>query len=113
MWHKVESYFSGNYLPDWVPILHASSGKITLDANEVKLEDLTKVEGHHVQTMLSLSPIIENNVEYIAGFVIKKIFKKNSCERCKNFLIDDNIKYPLIEAKKFGRLNLLHQLSKF
>lgn len=65
-------------------------------------EDLNTVEQDHdyIQSLNRLTPFLEEVTSYIAGFVVKKIKNKITCDICHPFLIDSsNHNFKLINQK--------------
>lgn len=73
--HEIKEFENSNVVADGVEILFTSSGQKHYTEPVCNYDDLdiTFSEHDYVQTSWASSPLIESVVEYISGFVIKKM----------------------------------------
>lgn len=74
--HELKSVENANCEPDGVPILNVTTFK------KIKEEIDEEIEIPEIGTLNELSQFVNDVSEYIAGFVVKSVLKKNCCDIC-------------------------------
>jgi hypothetical protein len=111
---------NGNCLPqDCVTILHVTQRKPQTTSTDIMtlVRKLDLVERPPLQdehdyadmpNFVQLSPYVDNVVTYIAGFVVRNLLKRLTCEECSHALYSverlTNSRYDLVRVKSRGGL---------
>lgn len=105
--HEIVSSGDSNCLTDGIEILHVSSQKKNfvdpiIDEEYVSCE---MFDHDYMRSLWTLSPYVENVIQYISGFIVKKILKiKSFCIVCAEMIkeLDPNKAPLLIKIKNRG-----------
>lgn len=114
----VHSEITGSQYGNCVAILDSTQmsvvnvGPDCIINNDTEEDPSTVQQDHdYIQSLSRLTPCLDEVTSYIAGFVVKKIKNKITCNICHLFLIDSsNHNFKLIEVK--DRNNALMKLSQ-
>ena len=91
--HEMKEFVNGNCDFDNVEILYAPS-----TTPQVKKKTFTVQCHEHLDLMFSLSPLVDEIVKYIAGFVAWRVQKKLTCGVCAQQIFGDEM--PLLSQMK-------------
>lgn len=98
---------------DATTILFVGSGHNTKTCDIAYSSDISdNLDDEYIETIMSLSPFVENVVVYISGYVMKKVLPKINCTICKNYLLTVNYNEQplgLLNKKNRGKLIVPHQ----
>lgn len=102
--HEIKEVQNGNCLFDNIRILEASSTRETKIAEVIEIgKNAATFFGHdYLKTLWKLSPCVENVVEYIAGYISKKLTKRISCVVCIQQL-NGNVLPHFSSIKSWGK----------
>lgn len=96
-----------------IEILHVSSAPESIVKENFKIDHQQEYMHSYFQTLHNISPMVDDIVLYIAGFVAKKVAEVIHCQFCSDLLFQNPIMSRLVNIKTKGFLkNVSHNVRK-